>query len=353
MKLLRRIITVNLSVGAVGFLLTMGQYHWDRSEILTHLARSLTVPFFVGTPVVLVLMRYGPNMYRRRVPINWLLISASILACAASGMLLFSLCSLALGLLAPGAFWTLFWTRTQLAFVLAMIFGIGAFSYHLLRADLEATTLELRSKQLENERERKLAIEAQLASLESHVRPHFLFNSLNTISSLIPEDPQQAESLVGKLATLLRSSLDSSQERVSALDRELKIVNNYLEIERARFGDRLRCRIEVPPELRSVEVPALALQTLVENSVKHAVAERLKGAEIRISAYARGDTIFLEVSDDGPGFTEDSILPGHGLDNVRRRLAALFGPASTLRISRSGDFTSVCVNLPSKKRELQ
>src|SRR5215469_12255968 len=92
MKLLRRIITVNLSVGAVGFLLTMGQYHWDRSQILTHLARSLTVPFFVGTPVVLVLMRYGPNMYRRRVPINWLLISATILACAASGMLLFSLC---------------------------------------------------------------------------------------------------------------------------------------------------------------------------------------------------------------------------------------------------------------------
>ena len=353
MKLLRRIITVNLSVGAVGFLLTMGQYHWDRSEILTHLARSLTVPFFVGTPVVLVLMRYGPNMYRRRVPINWLLISASILACAASGMLLFSFCSLALGLLAPGAFWTLFWTRTQLAFVLAMIFGIGAFSYHLLRADLEATTLELRSKQLENERERKLAIEAQLASLESHVRPHFLFNSLNTISSLIPEDPQQAESLVGKLATLLRSSLDSSQERVSALDRELKIVNNYLEIERARFGDRLRCRIEVPPELRSVEVPALALQTLVENSVKHAVAERLKGAEIRISAYARGNAVCVEVSDDGPGFTDDSILPGHGLDNVRRRLEALFGPASTLRISKSGGFTMVCVSLPPKKGELQ
>ncbi len=353
MKLFRHIITVNLTVGAVGFLLRMGQYNWDRSEILTQLARSLTVPFFVGTPVVLVLMRYGPNMYRRRVPINWLLISASILACAAGGMLLFSLCSLALGFLEPGAFWTLFWTRTQFVFVLAMIFGIGAFSYHLLRADLEATTLELRSKQLESERERKLAVEAQLASLESHVRPHFLFNSLNTISSLISEDPQQAESLVGKLATLLRSSLDSGQERVSSLDRELKIVNDYLEIERARFGDRLRCRIEVPPEVRSVEVPALALLTLVENSVKHAVAARLKGAEIRISAYARGDTVFVEVSDDGLGFTDDSILPGHGLDNVRRRLAALFGPASTLRISRSGDFTSVCVSLPSKKGKLQ
>ena len=130
-------------------------------------------------------------------------------------------------------------------------------------------------------------------------------------------------------------------------------MNDYVEIERARFGDRLRCRIEVPPELRSVEIPALALQTLVENSVKHAVATRLKGAEIRISAYARGNTVFVEVSDDGPGFTDDSILPGHGLDNVRRRLAALFGSVSTLRISRSGDFTSVCVSLPSKKRELQ
>src|SRR5262249_33031879 len=123
MKLFRRIITVNLTVGAVGFVLRMGQYHWDRSEILTQLAQSLTASFFVGTPVVLVLMHYGPNMYRRRVPINWLLISASILACAAGGILLFSLCSLTLGLLAPGAFWALFWTRTPLAFVIAMIFG--------------------------------------------------------------------------------------------------------------------------------------------------------------------------------------------------------------------------------------
>src|SRR5262252_8707220 len=80
MKLLRRIIIVNLSAGAVGFLLRMGQYHWNRSEILPQLARSLTVAFFVGTPVVLMLMRYGPNMYRRRFPVNWILISVSILA---------------------------------------------------------------------------------------------------------------------------------------------------------------------------------------------------------------------------------------------------------------------------------
>jgi len=178
------------------------------------------------------------------------------------------------------------------------------------------------------------------------VRPHFLFNTLNTISSLIPEDPQRAESLVGKLAGLLRFSLDSTQERVSSLERELKVVGDYLEIERARFGDRLRCQIDVPAELRSIEIPALALQTLVENSVKYAVASRSNGAEIRLTARPLAECVRVEVSDDGPGFTEACIRPGHGLDNVQRRLAALFGSAATMEIIKSGDFTSVSLSLP-------
>jgi LytS/YehU family sensor histidine kinase len=169
---------------------------------------------------------------------------------------------------------------------------------------------------------------------------------LNTISSLIPEDPRLAECLVGKLATVLRLSLDSNQERIGSVERELRIVRDYLEIERARFGSRLRFRIDVPPELLSIGLPALSLQTLVENSVKYAVGARFEGAEIRVAAVARNSSVFFEVSDDGPGFTAEAILPGHGLDNLQSRLVALFGPAGRLEISRKGRFAAVSFSVP-------
>ena len=243
--------------------------------------------------------------------------------------------SIALGLIPQGYFWISFWGRIQFAAVLALSMGIGALSYGVLRNQLEATTLE-------QARAQKLAAEAQLASLESHVRPHFLFNTLNTISSLIPEDPERAETLVGKLAALLRLSLDSNQARLGSLERELKIIGDYLEIERARYGERLRVRIDVPTDLRPVQVPALSLQTLVENSVKHAVGSRFEGAEIRIAAFERDGSVFVEVSDDGPGFTRQAVLPGHGLDNLQQRLATLFGPGAKLEI-RGGPTVSFCV----------
>jgi LytS/YehU family sensor histidine kinase len=268
-----------------------------------------------------------------------LLAGFSILICTIGGNLLLNLCFLAMGVLPPDSFWNVFWVRFQFSATLAMIFGMGAMGYHGLRKDLESKTMQLRDRQLEQERAGKFALEAQLASLESHIRPHFLFNTLNTISSLIPEDPGLAEHLVGKLAALLRLSLDSNQERVASLERELKIVGDYLEIERARYGNRLRFKSDIPPELRPVEVPALSLQTLVENSVKYAVGSRPEGAEIRIVAFAHDGSLFVKVSDDGPGFSAANFPPGHGLDNLQRRLTVLFGPSARLEFSSDSGAT--------------
>src|SRR6185295_2995744 len=108
---------------------------------------------------------------------------------------------------------------------------------------------------------RRVAAEAQLASLESRVQPHFLFNTLNSISSLIPDDPKAAERMTGQLATLLRSSLDQQGTPLVSIDDELKIVRSYLEIERMRFGSRLRYEIDVDPAVASSRVPRLAVQT--------------------------------------------------------------------------------------------
>jgi sensor histidine kinase YesM len=335
LRRLRTIVLLNVAAGVAGCLLSISVYRANAAQIVAQFERSLITAFFVGTPVVLLLVRFGMRMYRASVPWNWMLIVTGILGCAIAGTLACSGVSVALGLVPRGYLWISFWARIQFAAVLALSMGIGALSYGVLRNQLEATTLE-------QERARKLAVEAQLASLESHVRPHFLFNTLNTISSLIPEDPKRAETLVGKLAAVLRLSLDSNQARMASLERELKIVGDYLEIERARYGERLRFRIDVPPELRPVQVPALSLQTLVENSVKHAVGSRFEGAEIRVVASERDGSVFVEVSDDGPGFTRQAILPGHGLDNLQQRLVTMFGPGAKLEI-RAGPTVSFCV----------
>jgi signal transduction histidine kinase len=326
---------VNLAAGVAACLLSIPLYHSIHAQIFARFERSLITAFFVGTPVVLLLTRFGMRMYGVRFPWNWALIATGILGCAVAGNLVCSAVSIELGLLPRGFFWNSFWGRIQVSAILALSVGVGALGYGILRGKLE-------SKTRDHDRAQKLAAEAQLASLESHVRPHFLFNTLNTISSLIPEDPKRAEMLVGNLAAVLRLSLDSNQQRVGSLERELKIIADYLEIERARYGDRLRVRINVPEELRSVEVPALALQTLVENSVKYAVGSRFEGAEIRVTAFASNGTVIVEVSDNGPGFTAQAIRPGHGLDNLRQRLAALFGPSAKLEI-RDGPTVSFCV----------
>jgi LytS/YehU family sensor histidine kinase len=213
---------------------------------------------------------------------------------------------------------------------------------------LVRTTLELRTKELAEERARKIATEAQLRSLESRIQPHFLLNTLNSISSLIREDPARAERMVERLAALLRFSLDANRANVIPLSRELKIVRDYLEIEKARFGERLRYSIDAPQETSDLEVPPMAVQTLVENSVKHGVAPRREGGAIRIQARLCDQRLVLEISDDGPGFDQDALQSGHGLDLLQGRLAVLFGEQARLAIRRSDGHSVVSVSLPQR-----
>jgi LytS/YehU family sensor histidine kinase len=215
-----------------------------------------------------------------------------------------------------------------------------------MRYKLQAATLELRTKQMERERAYKLLAEAQLSSLESRIHPHFLFNTLNSIAALIPRDPQLAEDTVGKLASLLRFSLNANHNGLVPLSQELKIVRDYLEIEKTRFGSRLNYEITVPEALQDIKVPPLALQSLVENSVKHAVSERAQGARIRIVGSSSSGRIVLEVIDDGPGFSLEAITPEHGLGNLIGRLELLFGAEGRLEVTHENGQTSVRLSFP-------
>jgi sensor histidine kinase YesM len=224
--------------------------------------------------------------------------------------------------------------------------GVGMILYELQRARLDAVTLQLRTRELEHERAITMALEARLATLESRLHPHFLFNTLNAISALIHDDPDRAERTVERLAALLRFSLDATQEGVIPLAREMKIVGDYLEIEHTRLGDRLAYAVKVDPAVETCAIPPLAVQTLVENSIKHAIAPRPRGGHIRVDASEADDRLVLGVWDDGPGFATADIRPGHGLDNLQARLTARFGPSARLTVERQEAGTLVTVSLP-------
>lgn len=190
---------------------------------------------------------------------------------------------------------------------------------------------------------------ARFSSLESRIHPHFLFNTLNSISALIREDPRKAERTVEQLSALLRYSLDLNTSRLSTLRNEMRIVTDYLDIEKTRFGDRLRYAVDIPGAMEDFEIPPMAVQTLVENSIKHAVSRSRMGGEVRILARMVEDRFEIEVSDDGPGFHASDIKEGHGLDSLRARLASIFAEDAALRIAGSAGCTTVTISLPRKR----
>ncbi len=310
------------------------------------LLHSFIYSVCIGLLLLYSLSFCGPYVARRSFPLNWALLFLSILVPSAIGTMLSGLLLIALGLHPPGDFSKLTVHSLQLTLLLSLIFGISFYLYENLRGELEATTLQLRTKQLEEERARKLAIAAQLSSIESRVRPHFFFNTLNSISALIRQNPERAERMVEQLSALLRFSLDANRRSTVPLRDEVKLATDYLEIEKIRFGERLRFNIAVPPEFGALAVPPFTLQTLIENSVKYAVAPRRAGGAIGVTARPENGAVKLEVRDDGPGFTAEAIAAGHGLDNLQARLAALFADQASLDIQADGQCTAVTITLP-------
>ena len=230
---------------------------------------------------------------------------------------------------------------------MALVIGSGVTVYELIRSDLEQTTVALRTKERDEAEARRLASEAQLASLESRVQPHFLFNTLNSIAALIPRDPEGAERMTGQLASLMRSSLDNAASSLVPLEQELKIVRDYLDIERVRFGERLRFQIDADGLPGSVMVPRLSLQTLVENSVKFAVSPRRDGATVTIRAKKTGSSYPARSRRRRAGVRgRRSSHENHGLALLKARLALTFGDRARLSIDTRAGGTSVVIELP-------
>lgn len=333
-----------LAVGIGVFLLVVQNAHLSQAG--RRFLSSFVYAVVIGMPSAVLLnwvgFRYTEKFPRLIVVINTLvLLVTATIGCLAAGLVF-----LAIGYEPSLEYWLEFRTSLATCYAITLTVGLSISGFETMRHKLQSATVALRTQQAEQERANKLLAEARLSSLASRIHPHFLFNTLNSIASLIPSDPKRAEDTVGKLASLLRFALAGNQNGLVALSQEVKIVRDYLEIERTRFGPRLRYTIDVPAALDEIKIPPLALQTLVENSIKHVVAQRAEGATIQVIGTGEGDRVRLQVIDDGPGFSLESITPEHGLGNLLSRLELLFGERGQLAVTRADGKTAVSLLFP-------
>lgn len=213
------------------------------------------------------------------------------------------------------------------------------------------------ASQLRLERLERNFSEARLNVLRMQLDPHFLFNALNTISSLIANQPKLARGMIEQLGDLLRLSLDSGRRQQVRLGEELEFLGHYLAIQKTRFGDSLHVVIDVPASVRDMMVPSLILQPLVENAVRHGLSPRPGGGTVWVSASVDEGVLSLTIEDDGVGLDEDWMnrRVGLGLGITRERIAMLHGAqAAHLQIApREGGGTSVRISLPASVKEVR
>jgi len=222
------------------------------------------------------------------------------------------------------------------------LFLLAAASHYLLAA-LEAS----RRAETEALRYQILSREAELRALRAQLHPHFLFNSLNSISSLVGSRPEEARRVCQLLAELLRKSLAAGNRESVPLAEDIALARSYLSVEQVRFGDRLAVLTRVDPNAESWRVPPLLLQPLVENAVTHGTSSRLEGGTVTLEAGLQDGRLLLVV--ENPRDPDSAARPGAGLglDSVRRRLDAVYGRAAEMNVQRSASGFRVELRLPS------
>src|SRR5437773_3569379 len=216
--------------------------------------------------------------------------------------------------------------------IIASLIVIGA--HALLYYD------DFRTSELQQSSLKAQLAQAQLRALKMQVHPHFLFNTLHSISSLVLEDPPKANSMIARLGDFLRLTVENSDQQLVSLQEETEFLRCYLDIEQVRFGDRLTLAFELEPQTLPAQVPHLILQPVVENAIQHAIAPRATRGHIKIEAKRLNSLLRLEVRDNGPGIISNSDLfgaEGVGLSNVRARLHQIYGSEFRFELMNARD----------------
>jgi two-component system LytT family sensor kinase len=210
-------------------------------------------------------------------------------------------------------------------------------------------------RQLETQRAR--LTEARLAALTNQINPHFLFNTLNSVSTLIRIDPDRARSMIYKLSSILRRLLRKT-ENFSPLREEISFIDDYLAIEMVRFGDKLRFHKDIDENTLDRLVPSMILQPIIENSIKHGLASKVEGGVVRLRTWLEGTRLHIQIEDDGVGIQESKLGTlfdqGIGVSNVNERLRVLFGPGYRMSIdSPPGGGTQTLIEIPELENHVE
>jgi signal transduction histidine kinase len=231
------------------------------------------------------------------------------------------------------------WSLMTYAAVVGLSYALGYYRESQARA-LKAAHLETS------------LMEARLKTLEAELHPHFLFNTLHAISTLVHTDPEAADRMISRLSDLLRLTFDRSGAAGVALKEELEFLQKYLEIEQIRFQDRLAVKFDIDPETLDTDVPRLILQPLVENAIKHGIGPRAGQGLVQISTKKREDGTWIEVRDNGVGLSRHArarFTNGVGLSNTRARLECLYGSQHRLDFAEGNGGLSVQMLIPAHR----
>ncbi len=324
-----------------------GMHHyWGRLFVTLLLA---WLPWMAATPLVLRLGRRYPTARWRDVS-TW---AAHLAACGAIGAVYALWMTAMEELMNP---WALSPGPDPFAHLWVKKFTNGLLSYAILYSlilligHMLDSQKELALQQMETARLSEQLSKAQLNALRRQIEPHFLFNTLNAIAGLVREGRNDsAVDMIAALSDFLRRVVEDSDRQQVPLEEELEFTRRYLHIQKVRFADRLQFSLDVPTDLLTAQVPSLILQPMVENAVKHGIAQRAQGGAIRIAAFRANGKLTLQVSNDGPRLPAgwEKSKTGVGVLNVQTRLRSLYGDAFELKLrNREPDGVEASVSVP-------
>jgi sensor histidine kinase YesM len=230
----------------------------------------------------------------------------------------------------------------------ALLIGLGATNI-MVYWGIVAVSQAINYFRKYQERELRLS-QAELQALRTQLHPHFLFNTLNAIAELVHSDPEAADRSIVRLSELLRFSLASEKTQEVALKEEIEFLEQYVEIHKTLMRDRLHVRLNIDPETLDAAVPNMILQPLVENAIKHGISPRREGGNIEVHARRLDDKLYVEITDDGLGMSEDGEQGGVGLINTRERLKHLYNDTHTFNVSSfPGRGVTIRISVPFKE----
>lgn len=213
--------------------------------------------------------------------------------------------------------------------LLSIIFGLVVAYFFILREKLSNSKALLQEEKIKRLTVEKKALETKLKLLQAQIEPHFLFNTLSNILSLLATNSARGKTMLQDLTRYLRMSLYRTRETAATIGQEMEMIQAYINIYKVRMGDRLQCKIDIPDNIRDFSFPPMMIQPIVENAIKHGLEPRIEGGKISIKVETTKDILRVEVADTGLGFNSEGSL-GVGLSNIRKRLQSLYDDKAKL-----------------------